>query len=101
MLYVISWVVILLVAVIAIPAAAMVEKKKMRSLYPEDVAADDGDDGESADGESADGDPSEPAQEDAEGFPESEEVAVEVEEDSDALGAAAPDDFTAFDEELK
>jgi hypothetical protein len=95
MLYFTAWVVLMLAAILAVPIVSTMEKRKLegprkkKTKDDEDAAASDDDEPletlEEADGEIAE----EGAIQEFDANPE------------DPLGAAAPDDFSAFEEEFK
>ena len=92
MLYFIAWVVLMLAAILAIPIASLLEKRKLKPAGTE--ATDE-------ESEAAEEDELEPLEE-GEG-PLLEEGAVEAEGQSpeEAFDTGAPDDFSAFEEEFK
>ncbi len=94
MLYFIPWVVLLLLAIFAIPVAAMMEKRKLQSSYEGNVGG-----GGDMDDESLE--PMEPLDDDQGGVLEEGNIQEGGQDPDDPFGTGAPDDFSAFDEEFK
>lgn len=88
MLYFIPWALLMLVCILAVPIAAMMEKRRARAAF---------DGVESGEEEMADDE----SEADAEPAADEEAVEVEAAEPEETLDAVAADDFSAFEEEFK